>query len=29
MDGDIDDFIKTTLIARAKGTLGAPVSAED
>jgi len=29
MDGDIDDFIKTTLIARAKGTLGAPVSTED
>jgi peptide chain release factor 2 len=29
MDGDIDDFIKTTLIARAKGTLGAPASAED
>jgi peptide chain release factor 2 len=29
MDGDIDDFIKTTLIARAKGTLGAPVAAED
>jgi peptide chain release factor 2 len=29
MDGDIDDFINTTLIARAKGTLGAPVSAED
>jgi peptide chain release factor 2 len=29
MDGDIDDFINTTLIARAKGTLGAPVAAED
>jgi peptide chain release factor 2 len=29
MDGDIDDFIKTTLIARAKGTLGAGGSAED
>jgi peptide chain release factor 2 len=29
MDGDIDDFIKTTLIARAKGTLGAAVSEED
>jgi peptide chain release factor 2 len=29
MDGDIDDFINTTLISRAKGTLGAPVSAED
>jgi peptide chain release factor 2 len=29
MDGDIDDFIKTTLIARAKGTLGAAVSTED
>ena len=29
MDGDIDDLIKTTLVARAKGTLGVPVSVED
>jgi peptide chain release factor 2 len=29
MDGDIDDLIKTTLVARAKGTLGVPVAAED
>ena len=29
MDGDIDDFIKTTLVAKAKGTLGQPVAAED
>jgi peptide chain release factor 2 len=29
MDGDIDDFIKTTLIARAKGTLGAAAAPEE
>ncbi len=29
LDGDIDDFIKTTLIAKAKGTLDPAVSAED
>jgi peptide chain release factor 2 len=29
MDGDIDDFIKATLIARAKGTLGEAATAED
>ena len=27
MDGDLDDFIKTTLVARAKGTLAPPVAA--
>jgi peptide chain release factor 2 len=29
LDGDLDDFIKTTLVARAKGTLGQPGAAED
>jgi peptide chain release factor 2 len=29
LDGDIDDFIKTALVAKAKGTLGQPVAAED
>jgi peptide chain release factor 2 len=29
LDGDLDDFIKATLVARAKGTLGQPVSTED
>jgi peptide chain release factor 2 len=29
LDGDLDDFIKTTLVAKAKGTLGQPVAAED
>jgi peptide chain release factor 2 len=29
MDGDIDDLIKAALVARAKGTLGAPAAAED
>ena len=29
LDGDVDDLIKTTLVARAKGTLGAGVSAEE
>jgi len=29
LDGDLDDFIKTTLVAKAKGTLGQAVAAED
>jgi peptide chain release factor 2 len=29
LDGDLDDFINTTLIARAKGTLGRPEATED
>jgi peptide chain release factor 2 len=29
MDGDLDDFIKTTLIARAKGTLGQAAAANE
>jgi peptide chain release factor 2 len=29
MDGDLDDFIKAALIAKAKGTLGAPAPAEE
>jgi peptide chain release factor 2 len=29
LDGDLDDFIKTTLIARAKGTLGAAAAPEE
>jgi peptide chain release factor 2 len=29
LDGDLDDLIKATLVARAKGTLGQPVSTED
>ena len=29
LDGDVDDLIKTTLVARAKGTLGAAESAEE
>jgi peptide chain release factor 2 len=29
LDGDLDDLIKTTLVAKAKGTLGQPVAAED
>jgi peptide chain release factor 2 len=29
MDGDLDDFIKSTLIARAKGTLGQAAPAEE
>ncbi len=29
LDGDLDDFIKSTLVARAKGTLGQPVAADD
>jgi peptide chain release factor 2 len=29
LDGDLDDFIKSALIARAKGALGAPLAPED
>ena len=29
LDGDLDDIIKATLVARAKGTLGQPMVAED
>ncbi len=29
LDGDLDDFIKATLIAKAKGSLGQPVAADD
>jgi peptide chain release factor 2 len=29
LDGDLDDIIKATLVARAKGTLGQPMAAED
>jgi peptide chain release factor 2 len=29
LDGDVDDLIKTTLVARAKGTLGAAEAAEE
>jgi peptide chain release factor 2 len=29
LDGDIDDFIKATLVARAKGTLGAAAAGEE
>jgi peptide chain release factor 2 len=29
LDGDLDDFIKTTLAAKAKGTLGAATAAEE
>jgi peptide chain release factor 2 len=29
MDGDLDDFIKAALMAKAKGTLGAPAPAEE
>jgi peptide chain release factor 2 len=29
LDGDLDDLIQTTLVARAKGTLGAAAAAED
>jgi peptide chain release factor 2 len=29
MDGDLDDLVKSTLVARAKGTLGAPAAAEE
>jgi peptide chain release factor 2 len=29
LDGDLDELIKTTLVARAKGTLASPIAAED
>ena len=29
LDGDLDEFIKSALVARARGTLGQPVGAED
>jgi peptide chain release factor 2 len=29
MDGDLDDFIKATLMAKARGTLGAAAAAEE
>jgi peptide chain release factor 2 len=29
MDGDLDDFIKTTLVAKARGTLGQPAPTDD
>ena len=29
LDGDIDDFVKATLVAKAKGTLGQPAAAEE
>jgi peptide chain release factor 2 len=29
LDGDIDDFVKATLAAKARGTLGQPAAAED
>jgi peptide chain release factor 2 len=29
LDGDLDDIIKATLVAKAKGTLGQAVAAED
>jgi peptide chain release factor 2 len=29
LDGDLDDFINATLIAKAKGTLGQPGAAEE
>jgi peptide chain release factor 2 len=29
LDGDLDDIIKATLVARAKGTLGQPMATED
>jgi peptide chain release factor 2 len=29
LDGDLDDFVKATLVARAKGTLGQPTAAEE
>ncbi len=28
LDGDLDDFMKSTLVARAKGTLGQPAAEE-
>jgi peptide chain release factor 2 len=29
LDGDLDDFVKATLVAKAKGTLGQPAAAEE
>jgi hypothetical protein len=29
LDGDLDDFMKATLAAKAKGTLGQPAAVED
>jgi len=29
LDGDLDPFIKTYMLQKAKGTLGAPVEAEE
>jgi peptide chain release factor 2 len=29
LDGDVDDFIQAALVARAKGTLGQPMAADD
>jgi peptide chain release factor 2 len=29
LDGDLDDLINATLVARAKGTLGQPMAADD
>jgi len=29
LDGDLDDFIQATLIAKAKGSLGTPGAAEE
>jgi peptide chain release factor 2 len=29
MDGDLDSLIKSTLVARAKGTLGQAIASED
>jgi peptide chain release factor 2 len=29
LDGDLDDFIKASLIAKARGALGQPVAAEE
>jgi protein subunit release factor B len=29
LDGDLDDLIKTTLVARARGTLGTPAGGDD
>jgi peptide chain release factor 2 len=29
LDGDIDDFIKATLVARARGTLATPSPADE
>jgi len=29
LDGDLDDFVKATLVAKAKGTLGQAAAAEE